>query len=272
MIIQSAPAGFPRFVITNRQHSAFAAQMAQAFGNQAFDTIEPRAEMLFVIDHHDYGWLTVDECPAMDPATGLPYHLGSTPKEITVTTLVPAAEFNEAHHPYCGLLAAMHMWGLYTGRYGFSDRVVIDEMDSEHRMQFDEKLAELLKIQERLKRQLAGSPGTSGWVQKEHLFQNYRQLEFFDALALYFNSTSATERKSVTFKGVPQSTLKAVDVTVSPLDEAHYAFSPYPFTEDGITVCFGGRYLMQKERSVAEMRDALRQAPIEQQSVVFTSA
>lgn len=53
-------------------------------------------------------------------------------------------------------------------------------------------LAGELERQERLKAKLAADPATRSRLTEKHLFQNYKQLTFFDALALYFHSTTPT--------------------------------------------------------------------------------
>ena len=75
----------------------------------------------YVCRWHDRGWRDLDENPPLDPRTGLPYHLGETPIEITMLTSATSPHHNEAVHPYCGLLDSMHITGLYHGRYGLSD-------------------------------------------------------------------------------------------------------------------------------------------------------
>ena len=43
--------------------------------------------MVYVISHHDAGWIEFDHDPVTDPKTGLPYNLIETPaKYITVTS------------------------------------------------------------------------------------------------------------------------------------------------------------------------------------------
>ncbi|MFT4562134.1 MAG: hypothetical protein ACI9BW_001878, partial [Gammaproteobacteria bacterium] len=74
MIVQSAPQGSKHFVITMDQHTAFSAQLAEAFGNERFEPVEPRSLMLHVIEHHDAGWRDLDAAALRDPETGLPYN------------------------------------------------------------------------------------------------------------------------------------------------------------------------------------------------------
>ncbi|WP_373087266.1 DUF3891 family protein [Sneathiella sp.] len=272
MIVQTAPDNAPRFIMTNSQHSAFAGRMARQFGNSDFADINPSAEMFFVIDHHDHGWKPIDENPQLDRETGLPYHLDQTPKDLTIETLVPGAKFNEAHHPYAGLLAAMHMWGLYNGRYGLSDYHPLNIDDNTLRSEFESTLEELLELQNELKLQLAQDTVAAEWIVQNHLFQNYKQLEFFDALALYFNWSPVTSRRKATFTSVPLSELADTSITVTPLEGNRYAFAPFPFVREGLEFYFEGRYLAPMiDAPEEEMQNALAKAPTEQQTVVFVA-
>ena len=115
-----------RFAITLDEHLQLVAQLAENFGNDAFAQPEPRDYFLYACRWHDKGWKDLDDNPPLDPKTGLPYNLVETPIPIITLTGCRSPEYNEAHHAYCGLLDSMHIWGLYNGRYGLSDKVLID--------------------------------------------------------------------------------------------------------------------------------------------------
>ena len=121
-----------------------------------------------------------------------------TPENMRTNELSP--EYNEAHHPYCGLISSMHSWGLYHKRYGFSRFVVRARtttsitVKTQYQPAIDALLANELARQERLKAYLATNPGMAAFVQDKKVLQNYKLLQFFDTLALYFNLYHAAER------------------------------------------------------------------------------
>jgi hypothetical protein len=272
MIVQTALEGAPRLVITMVEHGAFAGRLARAFGNEAFEPVAPRDEMLYVIDHHDWGWREIDERPGRTPATGLPWNLAETPRALSIRTLEGSPDFNEAHHPYCGLLSAMHMWGVYMGRYGLSDDLLIDLVPQEHRPAFDAALERLVQRQARLREQLARDPETAAWVEDGHLFQNYKQLQFFDTLALYFNFTGAADRRPAQFGHVPRSAGEDATVAIRPVDEVTYALAPFPFSTSGIRVSFCGRSMSPVSGDDEDLRETLRRAPMQEQTVRLVAA
>ena len=270
MIVQTAPAGEPRFVIKMAEHTAFAGALARVFGNDRFEPVRPLEEMLYVIDHHDHGWFDFDEAPGRDPETGLPWNLVGTPREILLETGKRSPAFNSKHSAYAGLLSSMHIWGLYNGRYGYSEQVLLNQIPGEFRADYDTMLDAQLSHQAALKEVLASEPETAALVEEGPLFQNYKQLQFFDTLALYFNCTGAAERKPAAFTHVPMSATDDVTVTVTPIDGTTYAFDPHPFQEPDVAIGFAGRY-MAPTADEAELATAMA-APAEKQQLRLVAA
>src|SRR5215216_2993461 len=176
MIIQTAPAGQDRRAILMHEHTALAGQFARAFGNAQFEAVEPADLMIYVVSHHDAGWAEFDRDPVTDESTGLPYNLVETPAEHITRTSALSPEFNQRHHPYCGLISSMHSWGLYNGRYGISDLVLIDRISANDRPIADRMLNGELERQKRLKAALATDPGAGAWLDEGKIFQNYKAL------------------------------------------------------------------------------------------------
>ena len=120
MFIQSAPPGQPHGAIMMHDHAALSGQFARSFGNAGFEAPTPLDLVVYVIASHDAGWAAFDRDPATDPETGLPYTVFATPARHILPTSKGSPDYNERHHPYCGLLSSMHTWGIYNGRYGFT--------------------------------------------------------------------------------------------------------------------------------------------------------
>ena len=175
---------------------------------------------------HDRGWRNLDDNPPLDPKTGLPYNLGETPLPVIMLTSSSSPEHNEARHPYCGLIDSMHIWGLYNGRYGFSDKVLLDAIPDEHRAMVDCMLSLEYQRQTRLKAELAADPETAPWVEEKRLFTNYKLLQLFDTMALYFNCTHEAGRGESTFTHVPRDLSNDVDVRIRPEGDNSYSVSP----------------------------------------------
>ena len=272
MIVQSAAEGAEHFVITMDQHTALSGLFAERFGNAQFEPVEPRALMLYVINNHDVGWRELDALALRDPATGLPYNLVKTPFSKIVETSSASPDINSAHHPYCGLVSSMHSWGLYNGRYGTSDKVLLDSLADDNRALAATMLKRELERQQRLRTELEGAPGTACLVEESRLFQNYKQLQFFDTLALYFNCVHESMRKQTTYSHVPLDASKDTEVTIKPVDARVYALEPYPFDNaDGIEMSFNGRYLSPVPEG-DNVRRKLERAPVRTQTFTLLAA
>ena len=263
MIIQTAPSGQPRLAIMMHEHTALSGQFARAFGNDAFEPVEPLDLMTYVVAHHDAGWIEFDRDPATDPKTGLPYNLVETPAEhITVTSRL-SPEFNQRQHPYCGLMSSMHSWGLYNGRYGLSSIVLIDKIPQQDRPLADRMLDGELERQKRLKSEVARDPQASGLLDERRLFQNYKQLQFFDTLALYFNRIHPGERAEQKFEHVPLSADKDATITVRPREPGVYSLAPFPFACEAEYAFAGRRIEPRQNEKNGGWPAVLRKAPTE---------
>ncbi len=247
MITQTAPENEPQFVMTMAEHMQMCGQMARAFGNNQFARLNPYEEMLYVVDNHDRGWDEYDENPGLDEDR-LPYIMSRTPTLENMKTNRLSPEFNEAHDPYCGLISSMHSWGLYHKRYGFSRFVVRARtttsitVKNTYQPAVDAMLKNEIERQKRLKAQLASDPRTESWVQDGNVVQSYKQLQFFDTLALYFNLYHASERGEQEYVHVPLNPEADATLTLRKVNDGVYSLAPFPFARDRIKLVCQGRY------------------------------
>ena len=264
MIVQSDGNSGSRFVMTMAEHTALAGQFAAQFGNGMFEAVEPKELMLYMVSNHDAGWRELDAAVNRDSASGLPYHLVQTPLEWIIETSSASPDFLGAQHPFCELLSSMHSWGLYNGRYGLSDKVLLDMIPEANRPAVDSMLAHEKNRQDSLREKLSRDPGTAGWVEPDKLFQSYKQLQFFDTLALYFNCTQAEDREATSFEHVPLNRAQDSSVSIAPLGENRYRLSPYPFNVTELVFQFSGRYL-QPSSDQTELNKQFEAAPFAEQ-------
>ena len=279
MMVQSAPAGEPRFICSMAEHNELCGDFARAFGNDRFDSLDPFDEMVYVVGHHDRGWDDLDAEPVLDAATGMPCGLGTAPVPGSTGTGRNSPDFNENRHAFCGLLSSMHSWGLYKARYGYSEfRVrpggttsipVPDHLTEET----DAMLAAEIARQDRLKAALASDPGTARWVEDAHLVKCYKQLQFFDTLALYFNLRHRDERGEEIYVHVPMTVERDATVRLDRVAGNRYSLDPFPFAHDSLKVTCRGRYFEAVPESEPEdLAGMLWQAPTAEQTFVLTAA
>ena len=279
MMVQSAPAGEPRFICSMAEHNELCGDFARAFGNDRFDSLDPFDEMVYVVGHHDRGWDDLDAEPVLDAATGMPCGLGTAPVPGSTGTGRNSPDFNEKRHAFCGLLSSMHSWGLYEARYGYSEfRVrpggttsipVPDHLTEET----DAMLAAEIARQDRLKAALASDAETARWVEQAHLVKCYKQLQFFDTLALYFNLRHRDERGEEIYVHVPMTVEQDATVRLDRVAGNRYSLDPFPFAHDSLKVTCRGRYFEAVPESEPEdLAGMLWQAPAAEQNFVLTAA
>jgi len=243
MIIQTNAEGKPNFVIEQIDHARMSGQLAEVFGNDSFAAPVPHGLLTYIVAHHDEGWESVDALREQSPSTGLPHHLTQTPLPYLVKTSKASPDFNEVHHAFCGLLSSMHTYGLFNGRYGMSDFIFIDKIAPDNMQAVTDMLNAELERQVRLKEQLSSKAESASWVEKDALMNNYKLLQFFDTLSLYFHMSHAKARGESKFLHVPDG--KGTDHTleIKPTDNGAYALTPFPFLGDSIEISVEGRYL-----------------------------
>ena len=119
-----------------------------------------------------------------------------------------------------------------------------------------------LARQTRLKQELANNSTTAGRIEESRLFQNYKQLQFVDTLALYFNRVHANERGESSFTHVPRNAKEDATITVRPKAPGVYAVSPYTFASEGAEFAYAGRPVAPGQRETQGGRpNVLRTAP-----------
>lgn len=216
-------------VVLQKDHSDLAAAFSQRFGNGRFSPLEPRELMEYLVRNHDRGWDSVDERIERNAKTRLPYHLVQTPLDLLLETGPASVGYNAAVHPYAGLLVAMHAWGLFNGRYGLSDKIAIDMFAGEDHHRAVKMLESLLVKQRELRMECEKDEYLRPYLSEDRLMLNYKALQFFDTLSLYFNEAAGIQGEQTTFVNVPQDSTHDVSIALTPLGQKHYRLDPYPF-------------------------------------------
>lgn len=258
MIVQSTGADGRACAITLAAHQALAAQLAARFGNAAFAPLTPRAQMLFVVAHHDSGWHAIDSAPPGDPATSLPCSLGRHPSPSLLAAARRSIAVSEAHHPYCALMVSMHQSGLYNGRHGLLPTPPDPTRAPLEHEQVQVFLREETARQQRLLRQLRRDPAWRACAEDAAVFANYLRLQFVDRLALYLNLAGSAAPRPAVLERVPAAAGAECAITITPT-AAGLALDPYPFCDD-LVVSYPG-HLLTPEPGVADWSARLAAAP-----------
>lgn len=238
MIVSSKASQEIGHVVLQSDHAQLASQFALAFGNDQFEAPSPAELMQFLVLHHDRGWDETDAQIGRNPKTRLPYSLVQTPLGELLTSGPRSVAFNRQHHPYCGLLCAMHVWGLFNGRYGLSDKIVVQMLEGEARARVELMLGTIRAEEAELRAQLATDPTMRPFLEEKKLMQNYKLLQLFDTLSLYFNDHAGREHDypEASFLNVPQDAHRDRTLSLKPLGDRTFRLSPFPFKAQKLTV------------------------------------
>ena len=98
-------------------------------------------------------------------------------------------------------LSSMHSWGLYNGRYGLSNLVLIDKIPRQSRV-VDRMLAHEVSRQERIKLRLSLTPEGENWIAKIICFRTISN-SIFRHLGALLHSIHPSMRGTSTFEHVP---------------------------------------------------------------------
>jgi hypothetical protein len=214
-------------LIRQTDHAALAGLFAEHWGNAEFARPSPRDPLIAAAVHHDDGWLLWEALPRIDPFTRRPYQFTAMPIVEHVGFYRAGIERVLALSPYAGLLTVMHLAGLYQMRFGSDRSMQPKKLSSEEERVQRQFLDELQLQQEALRRELPQQGVPARWLEKRRLWCNYKLLQMYDRLSLYFCTAlprpAALEPAPLDYEG-GETTL-----TLTPLTERTVAIAPYPF-------------------------------------------
>jgi hypothetical protein len=221
-------------LIRQTDHAALAGQLAEHWGNALFSLPVPRQAILVAATHHDDGWLLWEAAPRIDPATRRPYQFTDMP-------LVEHAAFYRAgisrilaESPYAGLLVNMHLAGLYQRRFGTDPGMQLKPRTPDEEQALLAIMEQLQDQQRTLGAQLPASGVPAPFLEENYLRTNYKLLQVFDRLSLYF----CTDRPRETTLGpIPLDYEgRETQLVLRPVDGQTVTVSPYPFDIDPLQV------------------------------------
>lgn len=228
MIVQ--PRDGRLLLIRQTDHAALAGVFAEHWGHAPFATPSPRDPLIVAAVHHDDGWLLWEAAPRIDPATRRPYQFTAMPIAEHLGFYRAGIDRVLLLSPYAGLLTVMHLAGLYQMRFGTDRQMPARTLSSDDERVQRQMLAELQQQQESLRRQLPGQGVPAAWLEERRLWCNYKLLQVFDRLSLYF--CMAPPRPAVLGPAPLDYEGGEVELTLRPVAPQKVAITPYPFDRD----------------------------------------
>jgi hypothetical protein len=249
-------------VSTQEDHAELSAQLAAHWGNRAFARLEPYSSMVLATTYHDSGYREWEGNPPIDLEKGRPYgHRETTPdfESTELRAYVRNVEWVREQDRYAGLLVSMHRTGLWENRY--------NTMTSPAgRLRERSAAVKLVKqnLETAQKAEIDSLGGGGEFTRK--LWFNYRLLQVFDILSLYFGCDGYSgdgQLKPDRIAPVPLAYdgTEETELRLIPLGPDSVRIDPYPFDRSPLAVSLRVRILpLQKVESQEAGLEAYHQA------------
>ena len=241
-----------KIAITQPMHAWVSGQLARAWGNERFGTVEPWEEVCLGAEQHDIGHTAWEQAPTLNPQTGLPYSFLEMPRQLHVQLWSQAARRVLPQGRYAALLVSLHGTRLYQ-RYDAAHDL------PENARAVQRYLEQERAFQEKLLASLRSDPYYTSYASDEIVARNRQLVGIWDALslAICFGRTYTQSWEQVpTVSGTTTVMLSARDD-----DPTTLFLTPWPFHRQSLTLVYEGRYLTETFSDEAKIHQALSLAP-----------
>jgi len=229
-------------VVMHDYHLNLASQFSTRWGNEQFAVPDPWFILNYMARNHDLGWQEFDRSPGIDSETGWPFNVMTIPPEDAASIHRQNVARNYAFHAYAGILSALHITGFFDSRHNMCSFVTINDYVDKYPEYVHPLVAECEANVERWKAEVASSPETRDWVDEERLWTNYRLLQTYDMLSLYF-CLGFDERIELT--NVPVANGTTTTLTIEPIGDGRHRIDPYPFRVAPLSVLLDAKRVRQ---------------------------
>ena len=238
------PEGERTVAIGQPAHARVSGQLAAAWGNARFGSLEPREEVLLAASQHDTGMAAWDAAPDRNPATGLPFGFTEMALETHLALWTQAPRLALGQSRYVALLVSMHGTALYEMR----DLDALTDADAARVRAY---IASQRTFQEGLRESLGARP--------EEIARNQRLLWTWDHLSLAVLLGWAP----TTARGVPAAPgANAVDLELTPgAEPGSFTLHPWPFATPSVHLTCDARVLDGPYPDEPALHAALGAAP-----------
>ncbi len=234
-------------LITQPSHAFLSSRIMNFWGNEDFEAIAPRDEVMLAIREHDCGWEKTDSMADLNPKNGYPRNFMEMRAESQLEIWSDCFEKHLGEHPYACALIALHFSEL-------NERTISRDPGNEAAVSLREKIREFL----RRSLEINVGEGNLNRYLPADIRTNLRFLQMGDIISLGLCHGS----KSVNIPGVPINYLgDTVEITLSSEDGLNYTISPNPFSREFLRFDISGRKLEEKSfAAAAELENAFHLA------------
>lgn len=245
-------------ISTQEDHAELSAQFAAHWGNRRFSSLRPYSTMVLATTYHDSGYREWEGNPPINVVKGRPYaHREEIPgfEPIELKSYAKNVKWLQSQDPYAALLVSMHRTGLWHNRYGVFTQPQGRLRERSAEIQAAKKAMEANQETEK-KSLAAGNPQF-----EDELRFNYRALQIYDLLSLYFCCDGyATDREFKEYAIAPvrvsYDSKEEVELKIVPNGSGSVKMTPYPFDVSPLRVSV-------RARTVVAPREKSEQACVE---------
>ena len=251
MIVRKTAAG-ELLLIGQTDHSRLVGQLGAHWGNECFATPQPFDSVARAAAYHDYGWLRYETAPILLAGGETPEFRQVPGSAAQLAAYQWCIDWLSGIDPYAGLIVNMHRTGLWRARY---DTIKHPE-NSIRKLSPD--VEEFVIVNEARQERERKS------LDAQQLWTNYRLLQVWDLLGLYFCCQDPYEDYIEPVPVGYADDKPGLRLGLHPLGAEKVAFDPFPFDCRPCRVQLMYRRLPQtKYPDLASFRRAYFQAPIE---------
>lgn len=204
-------------IVLQPDHADLAAQFVRAWAPRP----EPFASLEVVARRHDDGWAVWERAPGLD-AESRPMNFLAVPVPVHLAFYRAGIAAVTDHDPYAGLMLSMHGAGIYNGRYG---------TQPELRMALDDDARDLVAAFVEEQEQGYGERIAQLGVSEDERWRNYKLLQVWDRLAIYFSWSDVEEGERASI-GPLQRNGDESSLEIEPRGPWRVALEPFPFVSD----------------------------------------
>jgi hypothetical protein len=233
-------------------HAWLSGQLARAWGNERFGTVEPFEEVCLAAEQHDVGWAVRDLEPLYHADNGRPRQFTEMPLEIHLELFTEGPQRLLSQSRYAALLVSMHGRRLY-------ERRDLDRMSASEAERVRAFLERQQTFQAQLLALLRADPRSAALAADELVERNSLLVWTWDYLSLAI----CLEWLPASAKGCPTAG-EPVDLQLSSGSAAsELRLDPWPFSAGELTVHCEGRRLEPRYDDAEALRCGFDRAQYE---------
>lgn len=248
---------------SQEDHAELAAQFAAHWGNRDFAKLRPYQSMVFATTYHDSGFRDWEGHPPINMEKGRPCGHRETPSSTQrLEADLRNVEWVRARDAYAGLIVSMHRTGLWQNRYQTITSPKETYGNAFRRPEIQVAREELEAAQKKEKESLRiGSPEFD-----DQLWFNYRLLQVYDILSLYFCLDGHEDDRLKAYEVAPvpvtYGSKEETALRIVPTNGHSVRISPYPFDICPLKVSVRARIMPAAKYPLEdECREAYNKAP-----------